>query len=647
MKKINKINILLKNGIIAFVLIFASFAYITVSISSISKCEEAVNYAVEQLSIDKDEVLIYVWGPVNKGEDAYSGKEHIIDAPDKGYIIYIDLFPRANLFHPVKYIFLSENKEKLIVVDSMSPPRNFVDYKMIETDIGELLLSAQNRRATIPIEKNPTAIKGSSDSRWAVLMNGGYAAGSNHVRYWNDLSNIYITLVNVYGYPDENIIVLCSDGLDPTSDQSNGQNSDPDLDGDGDDDIMYSCVLSNVDIVFADLANNLTGGNELFIFQTDHGNTLGGWDSVFNLWNMEELTDAHFAELLEALPDSEIICTFEPCFSGGFLDDVVVPPGPIVASSACSHDEYSWAMDNLLYDEYAFHWTAAVNGHDAFGESVDADYNQDGAITMDEAFIYAESNDVQAESPQYGDYPEGIGELFTLWPGSEPPETPTKPDGVETWIIDIETSFSTSTTDPEEEQIYYMFDWGDGNLSEWVGPYASGEAGDAFYTWTELGDYEIKAVAKDINGVQSNWSEPASISIVENEPPAKVTIDGPSWGLGGKEYEYTFISTDADEHDIYYRVEWDDGQDTDWLGPYSSGEQIILNHSWKQKGDYWIKAWAIDTLEGKSTQANFKLTIFTNGKNKQTNQRYIDSLIIQILEKIVSRFPILSAILKI
>jgi len=647
LKKINKINLLLKNGIIVFVLILGSFTHITASTSSILNSDEAVNYTVEKLSIEKNEVLLYVLGPVNKGEEVFSGKDHIIDAPEKGYIIYIDLYPRANLFHPVKYVFLSENKEKLIVIDAMSPPKNLAEYKMVETQIGDLLLSAKNRRAIVPKENNPISIERSSDSRWAVLMNGGYAAGSNHVRYWNDLSNIYITLVDVYGYPDENIIVLCSDGLDPTPDQSNGQNSDPDLDGDGDDDIMYSCVLSNIDEVFADLANNLTQGNELFIFQTDHGNTLGGWDSVFNLWNMEELTDAHFAELLDALPDCEIICTFEPCFSGGFLDDVVVPPGPIVASSACRHDEYSWAMDNLEYDEYAFHWTAAVNGYDAYGEPVDADFNQDGTISMDEAFIYAEANDAQAESPQYGDYPEGIGELFTLWPGSEPPETPTKPEGVETWIIDIETSFSTSTTDPEEEQVYYMFDWGDGNLSEWVGPYDSGETGGASYTWTELGDYEIRAVAKDINGVQSNWSEPAFISIVENEPPAKVTIDGPTWGLGGKKYDFTIVSTDADEHDIYYRVDWDDEQSTGWLGPYSSGEQITLNHSWNKKGEYWIKAWAKDTLEGKSPQANFKFTILTNDKSKQNLQIYIDPLIRQILEKFISGFPIIRSILKI
>jgi hypothetical protein len=508
---------------------------------------------------------------------------------------------------------------------------NFEDYDLIETEIGEKLFSAENRRATRLEKVNPTYSGSTSGSRYAVLMNGGYNAGNNHVRYWNDLSNIYITLVDVYGYDDENIIVLCSDGLDPTPDQSNGQNSDPDLDGDGDDDIMYSCVLSNVDMVFGELADTLDSGSELFIFQTDHGSSISGWQTLFNLWNMEELTDAHFASLLDALPDCEIICTFEPCFSGGFLDDIVVPPGPIVASSACRHDEYSWAMPpDYIYDEYVFHWTAAVKGEDAYGVPVDADYNQDGAVTMDEAFIYAETHDTASESPQYGDYPEGIGEIFTLWHGSDPPETPTVPQGPSEWIQNVDATFSSTTTEPEGEDVYYMFDWGDGNLSDWVGPYASGETGEASHTWVELGDYEIKAIAKDVNGVKSNWSETTILSIVRNKKPTDPEINGRTIGFGGREYEFTFMSTDQDGHDIYYQVDWDDGERTEWLGPYSSGEKMTLSHSWNRKGTYWIKAWAKDTMEDESSQASFKIQILTN-KEKSAPTYY----------RLLQRFPII------
>ena len=641
LKKKNKINNLFKVNILAFILIFTSFASITISSTSVSDYEKVANYAIEQLSIDKDEVLIHVWGPINKGEEVFGTKEHIIDTPEKGFIIYIDPYPRANLFHPVKYVFLSENKEQFIVKDAMSPPRNFDDYQTIGTEIGELLYSLENIRAPIPEKK--ISMKSSSDTRWAVLMNGGHSSGSNHVRYWNDLSNIYITLIYVYGYQDENIIVLCSDGLDPAPDQSNGQNSDPDLDGDGDEDIMYSCVLDNVDAVFEELADFLTAGNELFIFQTDHGNTNGGWDTIFNLWNMEELTDAHFAELLAALPECEIVCTFEPCFSGGFLDDVVVPPGPIVASSACRHDEYSWATENLEYDEYVFHWTAAVKGEDAYGIPVDADFNEDGMISMDEAYIYAEENDIRDESPQYGDYPEGIGKDITLGLGSEPPEKPTSPDGPAQWFVNVECTFSSTTTEPEGEDLYYMFDWGDGNFSDWVGPYASGETGEASYSWPELGEYEIKAVAKDINDVESEWSEPLILTIRENEKPERPDIDGKHLGFGGVEYEFTFVSIDPDGHDVYYRIDWDDDTLTDWLGPYSSGEHITFNHSWNKKGDYWIKSWAKDLYDGTSGQGMHKIVVLTNKAKSTTAHRNIFSL--KILKNLINRFPMISYLL--
>ncbi|MCK5030465.1 MAG: hypothetical protein KAR64_03270, partial [Thermoplasmatales archaeon] len=331
----SRINTLAKAVVLFFVLLFSSCSSVILATSYISTPEEAVTIVIENvLSSDKDEVLLYVWGPLSKGVDIAGVKEFILQTPDDGYVVYVDLYPRANLFHPVQYVFVYESTGEYIVKDAISPPINLGDYQMINTKIGELLLSVENRRAPIPEDIIPSQ-ESTFQTRWAVLMNGGVNQYNNHVRYWNDLSNIYITLNSVYDYADENIIVLCSDGLDPTPDQSNGQNSDPDLDGDGDDDIMYACTLANVDMVFSDLASLLTEEDKLLVFTTDHGSSNGGWNVLLNLWNSEELTDAHFATLLAGLPECEIICTFEQCYSGGFLDDVVVPPGPIVASSAC------------------------------------------------------------------------------------------------------------------------------------------------------------------------------------------------------------------------------------------------------------------------------------------------------------------------
>ena len=226
---------------------------------------------------------------------------------------------------------------------------------------------------------------------------------------------------------------------------------------------------------------------------------------------------------------------------------------------------------------------------------------------------------------------------------NQPPEIPTKPDGPEMLGQYAEATYTTSAIEPEGEDVYYMFDWGDGTFSDWVGPYASGETGEASHSWADYGEFEVKAVAKDINDIQSKWSEPTIISIIVNDPPAKVTIDGPSLGLGGKEYQYNFISTDADGHDIYYKVDWDDNQDTEWLGPYSSGEQITLSHSWNKKGEYWIKAWAKDIYESSSNQGMFKITILTN--KAKTATKYISPLFIEFLENLINRFPLIGYLL--
>jgi hypothetical protein len=366
----------------------------------------------------KDQVVLKIWGPIPAGTKIRGTKELVMVAPAQGYAVYIDDYPTANLFHPVRYAFVASVTGAVSVMAAMSPPLNESEYQMISTAIGDKLMAATNVIAA-PAPALPQPYTTTRGERWAVLMNGGYNSGNNHIRYWNDLSNIYAALDSVYGYQDDHIIVLCSDGTNPAPDQSNGQNSPPDLDGDGDADIMYPCLLANVDQVFGWLANNLSNGDQLFVFTTDHGSPVSGWDVVENLWNMEELTDDHFALLIGALPEGVIVTyTLEPCNSGGFMDDLIVPTlAPIVGSSACAYNESSWAMPpNYIYDTYVFHWTAAVKGIDGFGVPVNADYNGDGRVTFDEAFRYAEDHDQSNETPQYGESPVGLGAQTSLWP---------------------------------------------------------------------------------------------------------------------------------------------------------------------------------------------------------------------------------------
>jgi len=204
---------------------------------------------------------------------------------------------------------------------------------------------------------------------------------------------------------------------------------------------------------------------------------------------------------------------------------------------------------------------------------------------------------------------------------NNPPETPDAPEGPNQWILNVECTFSAVTTDPEGEQIYYLFDWGDGTDSGWVGPYASGQTGEASHAWAELGEYVIKVMAKDEYGVQSGWSESAFILIVPNQPPATLTITGQKNFLRiNKLYEYTFTSTDPEGHSLYYFIDWDDGNIEYWIGPYNSGEPAKVSHSWSQKGGYTIKAFAKDIYEAESGQASFKVNIIFGGGSSSSQQ---------------------------
>jgi len=95
---------------------------------------------------------------------------------------------------------------------------------------------------------------------------------------------------------------------------------------------------------------------------------------------------------------------------------------------------------------------------------------------------------------------------------SYPPDPPTI-DGPAAGKPEKEYEYTAVTTDPEGDQIFYLFDWGDGTSKEWFGPYNSGENVVASHAWSEVGDYEIKVMAKDVGEAASKWSEPYPMQI--------------------------------------------------------------------------------------------------------------------------------------
>jgi hypothetical protein len=101
--------------------------------------------------------------------------------------------------------------------------------------------------------------------------------------------------------------------------------------------------------------------------------------------------------------------------------------------------------------------------------------------------------------------------------GNQPPDKPSRPSGVTSGETGLKYSYSTASTDPEYDDVYYWFDWGDGKNSGWVGPYNSGDSVTLRHAWANDGKYSIKVKAKDIFDNESVWSDSLTVSMPKNK----------------------------------------------------------------------------------------------------------------------------------
>jgi hypothetical protein len=217
---------------------------------------------------------------------------------------------------------------------------------------------------------------------------------------------------------------------------------------------------------------------------------------------------------------------------------------------------------------------------------------------------------------------------------SEEPAIPGAPDGRAYGVPGEEYEFSATTTDPEGDMIFYLFDWGDGEYSDWIGPYNSGETVTASHTWTELGEYDIRVRARDEWGCVCTWSDVKPFPIVENTEPNIPTITGPSTGRIGTPCEFTIVTDDPDGQDVYYDIFWGNAGSGD-EGPFPSGEEQIFEHTWTKTGRFTIKVKACDTSREWSECREFEIKI---GRGRSVDN--------PIFERLLLRFPNLFPILR-
>ncbi|UCF12930.1 MAG: hypothetical protein JSW06_01400 [Thermoplasmatales archaeon] len=139
----------------------------------------------------------------------------------------------------------------------------------------------------------------------------------------------------------------------------------------------------------------------------------------------------------------------------------------------------------------------------------------------------------------------------------------------------------------------------------------------------------------DINQKWKRRTYLATASRPANNAPDTPGIDGPTNGKVGVTYYYNFTINDIDGDPMFLWVDWDDGTQGPYTGPYESSI-VTLGHTWYEKGNYTIKAMTKD-VHGKLSEWGY-LEV-----NMPTSQQTASSSwwFLQFLQNHPRMFPIL------
>jgi hypothetical protein len=188
--------------------------------------------------------------------------------------------------------------------------------------------------------------------------------------------------------------------------------------------------------------------------------------------------------------------------SDSIIKDIVVPNPPLVADAGGPYYGYvKWDIGfagSAIGGEppYNFSWDLDNDGvyDNAYGEVVFHIYAVPG--------VYTVRLQVRDNNWQYSfNTTQVTVRLYNIRPNA-----PSKPSGPSKGKTGVEYSYTTSTIDPEGDQVYYWWDWGDGNNSGWLGPYDSGVVIRVTYKWNVKGSYSIRVQAEDTYWMVSDWA---------------------------------------------------------------------------------------------------------------------------------------------
>lgn len=186
---------------------------------------------------------------------------------------------------------------------------------------------------------------------------------------------------------------------------------------------------------------------------------------------------------------------------------------------------------------------------------------------------------------------------------THPPVTPLPPTGPTSVYTSVDTTYRVSSWDPDGDTIRYRMNWDDGTLSPWSTYVESNITMMFTHQWSEIGNYTIKVIAEDEDGVQSNFSEGLKVTVIEapiQDPMLEnVTVDA----FVSEENET--IGFFLQHHELLnlsaYTFKWDFGDGTTGFG-------INPDHRYTVAGEYNVTV-TITDHQGRKTIKTFTVIV--------------------------------------
>jgi len=95
---------------------------------------------------------------------------------------------------------------------------------------------------------------------------------------------------------------------------------------------------------------------------------------------------------------------------------------------------------------------------------------------------------------------------------------------------------------------------------------------------------------------------------VQNQEPMKPHApEGESLGLRNVSYDFVVSGFDADGDEVMLKVDWGDGSFSDWIGPFESGEEVVVSHAWQSYGRFNVQVRVRDVYRSSSSWSEVSL----------------------------------------